>query len=45
MFDLNEKVSYLRGLMEGMALTEDTNEESFSLIIDVLDEMAQAIAD
>lgn len=46
MFDLNEKVSYLRGLMEGMALTEDTNEgKLFTHIIDVLDEMAQAIAE
>lgn len=46
MFDLNEKVSYLRGLKEGMGLKEDTNEgKLFSHIIDVLDDMAQAITE
>jgi len=45
-FDLNERVSYLRGLSEGMGLKEDTNEgKLFNHIIDVLDAMAQAIAE
>ncbi|HHY82287.1 MAG TPA: hypothetical protein GX505_06365, partial [Clostridiales bacterium] len=46
MFDLNEKVSYLRGLVEGMGIKEDTNEgKLFVSIIDVLDDMAQAISE
>lgn len=46
MYDLNEKVSYLRGLAEGMGYKEDTNEgKLLTHIIDVLDEMAQAIAE
>jgi ribosomal protein S27E len=46
MYDLNEKVSYLRGLAEGMGYKEDTNEgKLFTHIIDILDEMAQAIAE
>ena len=36
MFDLNERVSYLRGLSEGMGLKEDTNEgKLFNHIIDI----------
>jgi len=44
MFDLNEKVSYLRGLAEGLRLDENTNEgKLLANIIDVLDDMANAI--
>lgn len=46
MFELNEKVSYLRGLAEGMGFKEDSNEgKLFIHIIDVLDDMANAIAE
>ena len=46
MFELNEKVSYLRGLVEGMGMKDDTNEgKLFTYIIDVLDDMAQAICE
>lgn len=46
MHDLNGKVSYLRGLAEGMGYKEDTNEgKLFTQIIDILDDMAQAIAE
>ncbi|HCS75542.1 MAG TPA: hypothetical protein DIW17_16915, partial [Clostridiales bacterium] len=46
MLDLSEKVSYLRGLAEGMKIEEDSNEgKLFHQIIDVLDDMAQAIAE
>ncbi|HHU79132.1 MAG: CD1247 N-terminal domain-containing protein [Caldicoprobacterales bacterium] len=44
MFDLSEKVSYIRGLAEGMGLDMETNEgKLLSHIIDVLSDMAQAI--
>lgn len=46
MFDLNERVSYLRGLAEGMGFKEDTKEgKLFNHIIDVLDDMAHAISE
>ena len=46
MSQLTEKVSYLRGLMEGMKLDTETNEGLLlSKIVDVLDSMAQEIAD
>lgn len=46
MSHLNEKVSYLRGLMEGMKLDTATNEGLLlSKIVDVLDSIACDIAD
>ncbi len=46
MSHLNEKVSYLRGLMEGMKLDTNTNEGLLlSKIVDVLDSIACDIAD
>ena len=46
MSHLNEKVSYLRGLMEGMKLDTTTNEGLLlSKIVDVLDSIACDIAD
>ncbi len=46
MSELNERVSYLRGLAEGMGFKEDTNEgKLFINIIDVLDEISQALAE
>lgn len=46
MYDLNEKVSYLRGLAEGLGLDENTNEgKLFTHIIDILDDMANAITE
>ncbi|HOB20106.1 MAG TPA: hypothetical protein PKO35_05310, partial [Candidatus Atribacteria bacterium] len=46
MYDLGEKVSYLRGLIEGMGYKEDSNEGRIYLgIVDILQEMADAIAE
>lgn len=43
---ITEKVAYLRGLFEGMAVDEGTNEgKLFKAVIDVLDDMAYSIAD
>lgn len=43
---ITEKVAYLRGLSEGMAIDEKSNEgRMFKAIIDVLDDMAFSIAD
>ena len=39
---ISEKVSYLKGLMEGMNLSADSNEgKLFRAIVDVLDEIAR----
>ena len=41
---ISEKVSYLRGLMEGMKLDQETNEgKLFAAIIDALDEISDEI--
>ncbi len=41
-----EKVAYLKGLMEGMKIDEQTNEgRLFKLIADVLDDLAKDVAD
>lgn len=41
---LSEKIAYLRGLAEGLEVTEDTKEgKLFSAIIDVLQEMSNDI--
>jgi len=46
MYDLNERVSYLRGLADGTGIKEDTDEgKLLTHIIDVLDEMAQAMSE
>jgi formylmethanofuran dehydrogenase subunit E len=46
MYDLKQRVSYVRGLAEGMGIKEDTNEgKLFIHIVDVLDEIADAIAE
>lgn len=46
MLDLTEKVSYVRGLAEGMGIKEETNEgKLLNQIINVLGDMAQAIAE
>ncbi len=43
---LNERVSYLKGLAEGLGIKEDTKESKIILaIVDVLDEFADAIND
>ena len=43
---ITEKVAYLRGLCEGMAVDESTNEgKLFKAIIGVLEDMAFSIAD
>lgn len=43
---ITEKVAYLRGLCEGMAIDEKTNEgRLFKEIINVLEDMAYSIAD
>lgn len=43
---ISEKVSYLKGLMEGMNLSADSNEgKLFRAIVDVLDEIALEVED
>ena len=43
---ISEKVSYLKGLMEGLNIDEQTNEgKLFTAIVDVLDEIALEIED
>ncbi len=46
MIDLIEKVSYLRGLADGMGVKEDTNEgKLFIHIIELLDEIVDAVSE
>ncbi len=41
-----EKVAYVKGLMEGMEMDDKTKEgKLFGLIIDILDELAEDVAD
>ena len=43
---LSERVSYLRGLADGLKIDEDTNEgKLFKLIIDVIDDIAISVED
>lgn len=43
---ISEKVAYLKGLMEGLNIDEQTNEgKLFTAIVDVLDEIALEIED
>ena len=43
---LSERVSYLRGLADGLKIDEDTNEgKLFKLIIDVIDDIAVSVED
>ena len=43
---ISEKVAYLKGLMEGMNLSADSNEgKLFRAIVDVLDEIALEVED
>ena len=43
---ISEKVAYLKGLMEGLNIDEQTNEgKVFTAIVDVLDEIALEIED
>ena len=43
---ISEKVAYLKGLAEGLKLDAESNEgKLFAVIIDVLDQMADEIAD
>ena len=43
---ISEKVAYLKGLMEGLNIDEQTNEAKlFAAIVDVLDEIALEIED
>ena len=43
---ISEKVAYLKGLAEGLKLDAESNEgKLFAAIIDVLDSMADEIAD
>lgn len=42
----NEKVAYMKGLMEGMKIDDTTeNGKLFSLVVDVLDDLANDVAD
>ena len=43
---VSEKVAYLRGLMEGLDIADDSKEgKLFAAIVDALDEMASEISD
>ena len=43
---VSEKVAYLRGLMEGLDIDDDSKEgKLFAAIVDALDEMASEISD
>lgn len=42
----NEKVAYMKGLMEGMKIDDTTeNGKLFALVVDVLDDLANDVAD
>lgn len=44
--ELSNKVAYLKGLMEGLAIDESTNEgKILKAVVEVLDEMADSIED
>jgi NAD-dependent SIR2 family protein deacetylase len=44
--NISERVAYLRGLAEGLALDRESKEgKLFSVMIDILDEMADSIED
>lgn len=46
MYELSKRVSYLKGLAEGLGLNEESKEEKIlSEIIDILDEMAEVVCD
>ncbi|HZK34723.1 MAG TPA: hypothetical protein VFD33_05375, partial [Bacillota bacterium] len=46
MYGIDQKVSYLRGLVEGMGYDKDSNEgKLFVNIIDILDDMAESIVE
>ena len=46
MYELSKRVSYLKGLAEGLGLNEESKEEKIlSEIIDILDEMAETVCD
>ena len=43
---ISEKIAYLKGLMEGMKIDEQSNEgKLFAAIVDVLDEVALEVED
>lgn len=44
--EISEKISYLKGLIDGLGIDEDSNEgRVFAAIIDVLDEVAASFED
>ena len=44
--NLTEKVAYIKGLMEGMEITDETKEgKLFSAIVDLLEDMALSVSD
>lgn len=46
MYELSKKVSYLKGLAEGLGLGQESKEEKIlSSIIEILDEMANTVCD
>lgn len=46
MFELKNKISYLQGLAEGLGFDKNSREDKlFAAILEVLDEMTQAISD
>lgn len=46
LYDLNERVSYLQGLIDGLSLEDDSKEgKAIRVIADILEEMAYVISD
>ena len=46
MYDLNERVSYLQGLLDGLDIADDSKEgKAISVIADILEEVAYVISD
>jgi len=45
-YDLNERVSYLQGLLDGLDIADDSKEgKAISVIADILEEVAYVISD
>lgn len=46
MYDLNERISYLQGLIEGLGISDETKEgKAIKVMAGILEEMAYAISD
>ena len=46
MYDLNERVSYLQGLIDGLSISDDSKEgKAIRVVADILEEIAYVISD